>query len=1343
MTAVGERGALALTTASTLRTRPGERLADVWEEQADRLPDHPAVEADGEALTFDQLDRRANRLARFLLAQGLQAGDRIGLVFDRPVESYTAMLAVLKINAVYVPLDPAFPPDRLAYILGDADARTVLSLSSVTGLDHLPVRILRLDNESARIEEQDDSRLTGHERRETDLAYIIYTSGSTGRPKGVAIEHASICNFVRVAAETYGIEPGARVYQGMTLAFDFSVEEIWVPWLSGATVVPKPPGANLLGHELHRFLTERRITGLCCVPTLLATVEEDLPALDFLLVSGEACPQDLVARWHRPGRRFLNVYGPTEATVTATWTTLAPGKPVTIGVPLPTYSAVILDPDDPGRALPPGTIGEIGLAGPGLAAGYLGREDLTAKAFVPDFLDLPANPSGRIYRTGDLGRIGAEGEIEYHGRVDLQVKIRGYRIELTEIESVLMELPGVGAAVVDTWEPTPGNVELVGYYTARSGVPAVRADDLLAVLRDRLPAYMVPAYLERLPRIPLTPQDKVDRRALPVPSHRRAPADDAYAAPENDVEETLARALARTLGLARVSAEAHFFADLGANSLLLARFAAALRKDGAVVAPSMREIYGRPTIRQLAAVLRPAEPSLAPAGTIARTRGGRYVCCGVLQLLTFLGYSWLGAFATFHVYLWISAAGTTNALLARAAAAGSAAVVTIVMVPILLKWMLVGRWKPGEFPLWGLRYYRFWLVKTAITMNPVVLLAGTPVYVWYLRLLGARIGRGATVLSRIMPIVTDLVSIGDGALVRRDVTFPGYRAEPGKLRLGTVSIGEKAFVGEMTVLDIETVIGAGAQLGHSSSLTAGQSIPDGASWHGTPARPAEVNYRRVEPLPTGRARRTLFSLVLVGAPLLALAVVVALLAAFADTTIFVRALEIVRGSGSFQLLAAVLSMGVFLAGALAQLMAMVIVPRILHRFVVPGKIYPLYGFHHLITMIITAMTNSPFFMRLFGDASTVVGYLRKIGYRMPGVVQTGSNFGTELRQDAPLLSTVGRGTMVSDSLSVVNMDYSATSFRMSPVEIGAWNFLGNDIAYPAGARVGDNVLLGTKVMVPIDGPVRENVGLLGSPCFEIPRSVARDAEFGYLARRAERRRRLRRKNRYNTVSLLLFLLVRTLQVGVSVLLAEYALLGLPGMWGLFCSAVTLTLFTLLYPIAIERLALGRKRLTPQFVSIYDPYFWWHERLWKLSSPARLNGTPFKVLFWRLLGVRIGRRVFDDGCDMPERTPVTIGDDAVLNFGCTIQCHSLEDGSFKSDYTTIGSGAVLGVKSFVHYGVTMGDGSALEADAFLMKGEQVAPFTRWAGNPAAEIPSGEPPRQRRPSDHPTPAQKRTP
>ncbi|MDI3329751.1 MAG: amino acid adenylation domain-containing protein [Micrococcus sp.] len=437
-----------------VRWSPGERLDHLFEQRVDELRNSGqshrlAVDAEDGAFTYPALEERANRLARHLVRRGVRAGDRVGLLFDHALDAYTGMLATLKLNAAYVPLDPGFTVDRIAYVCRDAGVRAVLTRSfHLESLEAVAATVVVMDAEAGAIAAQPAHRLGADERGDPvdELAYVIYTSGTTGRPKGVAIEHASICNFVRVAAEVYGITGQDRIYQGMTIAFDFSVEETWVPWMAGATLVPKPAGAALVGQDLHDFLVERRITGLCCVPTLLSTLEDDLTRLRFLLVSGEACPADLITRWHRPDRRFLNAYGPPEATVTATWTTLAPDRRVTIGVPLPTYSVVILEPGSD-RVVARGGVGEICIGGIALATGYLNRPDLTARAFIEDSIGLPNNPSGRIYRTGDLGRIGRDGDIEYLGRIDARVKIRGYRIELTEIESVLMRPPGIARAV--------------------------------------------------------------------------------------------------------------------------------------------------------------------------------------------------------------------------------------------------------------------------------------------------------------------------------------------------------------------------------------------------------------------------------------------------------------------------------------------------------------------------------------------------------------------------------------------------------------------------------------------------------------------------------------------------------------------------------------------------------------------------------------------------------------------------------------------------------------------------------------------------------------------------------
>ncbi|HEY0690773.1 MAG TPA: Pls/PosA family non-ribosomal peptide synthetase, partial [Kribbella sp.] len=775
-----------------------------------------------------------------------------------------------------------------------------------------------------------------------------------------------------------------------------------------------------------------------------------------------------------------------------------------------------------------------------------------------------------------------------------------------------------------------------------------------------------------------------------------------------------------------------FFDELGANSLLMAQFSARLRKEASLPKLSMREIYLNPTVRQLAAALGELTPSTSrPNPTVVKpiARGSSlgYVCTGLAQLLFFLAAAYLAAWVFKTGFNWTLAAGPDRLeIVRRAAVFTSVTFFALVLMPILVKWLLVGDWKSSRIRLWSLGYLRFWVVKVLMQTNPMVAFAGSPLFTVYLRLLGMRVGRGVTIHSRSVPVATDLITVGEGAVIRKDCSFTGYRAIDGVIEIGSISVGRYAHVGEKTVLGINTRMGDGAELGHSSALQSGQAVPPGQTWHGCPAEPAPTDYRTCPPARCGPLRKITYSAIQLVSMLLGGTLG---LAAAAVAVTEIPALNGLLAAGSttltnssFYLTVAVTSWGLFLGGTVSGLLVAFTVPRLLHLLIIRGKVYPLYGFHHVVQGVITSMTNVQFFMDLFGDSSAVVHYLRALGYKLGRIIQSGSNFGAELRHDSPYLTTIGTGTTVSDALSVMNADYSGSSFRVSQVTIGERNFLGNYVAFPSQARTGDNVLLATKVMVPIDGPIRENVGLLGSPPFEIPRSVERDSQSDPLKDPAVFRRRLSAKNRHNTVTAGLFLLVRWIQLLIATLAVALALdfYAEYGEWAVLAAGLATLLLVQATAVLAERAARGFRRLTPQFCSIYDRYFWTHERLWKLLATPVYNGTPFKNVLWRLLGVRIGRRVFDDGCSIPEKTLVSIGDDAILNAGCIIQCHSLEDGSFKSGYTSIGAGSTLGVHAFVHYGVTVAEGSVLDADAFLMKGEQVNAHEWWQGNPAKQI-----------------------
>lgn len=1314
---------------NTPRWQPGERLNHLFDDSCARFGANLAVVTDDETVTYAELDRRANQVARHLIALGVKPGDRVGLMFEKCVETYVAMIAVLKANAAYVPMDPGFPADRVRYIVGDAGLKTIVSMSSlVEKLEEIGAPHVMLDAERTTIAARADGALTAEEvgAAADQTCYIIYTSGTTGNPKGVLVEHPSICNFVRVAGEQYGYRSGDRVYQGMTIAFDFSVEETWVPLMVGATLVPARRGPSLIGEDLGNFLHDREVTVVACCPTLLSTIERDLPHLRVLLVGGEACPQHLVTRWYREGRTILNSYGPTEATVTCMLTELKPEKAVTIGVPLRTYAIVILD-GETDTVVKRGGLGEICIAGIGLAKGYLNQDELTRAKFIPDFIGIPNNPSARIYRTGDLGRINDDGEVEYLGRIDTQVKIRGYRIELTEIESVLMEIPGIAQATVSTFEAEPGMPELVAYYALKQEATELQGREIAQVLRSRLPAYMVPAYFEELDAIPMSVSNKADRKKLPPPRGNRHTSNDNFVAPRSATEHELSTALQATLKLSQVSVEHDFFNELGANSLLMAQFCSKVRKNPAFAGVSMQDIYLNPTIARLADYL----DTRALGGAMKqeperfhRPSNLSYYGCGALQAAFYAVYGLAFLWLFKEGMTWTNAAaGNVVEHYFRATVFSAAMFFGMSALPIVAKWLLIGKFKEESFPVWSLKYYRFWVVKNLMRSAPMAAFYGRPLLNVYLRLLGAKIGPNAVIEARFVPVATDLFAMGANSVVRKDSTMLGYRAQSNFIYTGPVTIGANAFVGESSVLDINASMGDRTQLGHASSLQSGQHVPDGKHYHGSPAIETTSDYRPIEDVACTSLRRKIWT----GFELFALLAVIAPLAIVVSSIWYTDMASSAGASTSLLntgVIGALLwsSAAAFFGSLAIGLAAVFFIPRMAQLFLEEGKTYPLFGFHYAMQRLVFTFSNARIYNLLFGDTSYIVHYMRYVGWNLNKVDQTGSNFGTNQRHDNPFMCDIGSGTMVSDGLSMINIHQTASSFSIRKAAIGERNYLGNDIHYPPNGKTGANVLLATKVLVPVEGPVRENVGLLGSPAFEIPRMVDRDREMSEAVDQATRKSAVAKKNVHNLVTIGLYLGTRWFYVFAS-LLVTYLLVSTYQTYGILSAFVATNVVFFMgvaYFAFIERATLAFGRLKPGIVTIYDREFWGHERHWKLSdSPIVmiLGGTPFKNVINRMIGVKVGKKVYDGGSNITERTLTEIGDYATINEGVVLQPHSLEEGVFKSDYILIGNGCTVGPAAFVHYGTTMGDHSILDADSFLMKGEKLDPCTRWRGNPA--------------------------
>jgi non-ribosomal peptide synthetase-like protein len=420
---------------------------------------------------------------------------------------------------------------------------------------------------------------------------------------------------------------------------------------------------------------------------------------------------------------------------------------------------------------------------------------------------------------------------------------------------------------------------------------------------------------------------------------------------------------------------------------------------------------------------------------------------------------------------------------------------------------------------------------------------------------------------------------------------------------------------------------------------------------------------------------------------------------------------------------------IYFGGLLAAIAVILSVPRLLNLFVAPEVSHPLYGLQYELSRTIARLSNNRLLNTLFGDSSMIVHWLSLVGYDLSKSTQNGSNFGVDQRHHSPFLCSFGRNTLVSDGLLMMNMETSATAFRLRQVSMPPDTYVGNVVHYPADSKLGPNCLIATKAAIPIDGPERREVGLLGSPAFEIPRSVVRDRRFDHFKMPGIFEARLRMKLRSNLVTLGLYLLRSWLltAIGLGLVLLGFAVFGSATAvftsLALTAAGVAFVFVGAVFSILCERIVSRFKRLEPQYCSLYDPKFWAHERFWKLNYNAFLvvfNGTPMKPFFLRLQGMLVGRGVFDDGAGMTEPSLTEIGDGTTLNYRSVLQCHSLEDGTFKSDRIRLGRRCTVGVGGFVHYGAEMQQGGSLDADAFLMKGTLVEEGTRWIGNPARDV-----------------------
>ena len=564
------------------------QLFEAWVEQT---PDAIALIFKGEQLTYRELNSKANQLANYLQTLGVKPETLVGICIEPSLEMIVGILGILKAAGAYVPIDPTYPSERIAYMLDDSQLAVLLTQEKlVTSLPQHQAQVICLDSDWKEIStESKSSPITS--LTPENLAYVIYTSGSTGKPKGVLVAHRGLCNLSQAQIKLFDVQPDSCVLQFASISFDASIWEIVMALCAGARLYLGTREELQPGQPLLQLLQEQEITHLTLVPSALTALSsENLPALQNIIVAGEPCPPSLVIQW-ASGRRFFNAYGPTESTVCATVAQCFEDMDVLpIGRPIANTKIYILD-----RYLQPvpiGVPGELHLASVGLAKGYLNRPELTDSKFITN--PFSEKSSDRLYKTGDLVRYGNDGQIEFVGRIDDQVKIRGFRIELGEIESVLNQYPQVKDAIVIVREDELKTKRLYGYFIPKT--EALTSQELRQFIQDRLPDYMIPAFLIPLESFPLTPNGKVDRRALPLPKINPNELEN-YATPSTKNEQILAQIWQEVLGLKTISINDNFF-ELGGDSILAIQIIAKANQEGLEITP--KQLFGYQTIAQLA-----------------------------------------------------------------------------------------------------------------------------------------------------------------------------------------------------------------------------------------------------------------------------------------------------------------------------------------------------------------------------------------------------------------------------------------------------------------------------------------------------------------------------------------------------------------------------------------------------------------------------------------------------------------------------------------------------------------------------------------------------------------------
>jgi non-ribosomal peptide synthetase-like protein len=1300
-----------------------ELLAEIFATTVAASPSATCLKTSTRSFTYAEVDELATITARGLIRMGCRAGDIVGLWMARGPELLIAQIAIAKTGAAWLPFDSDAPVERIAICLADASAKALLTSESLLGRAKERITAAVLTPESL-ADTADQTPVNPRSLGATPdtPAYLIYTSGSTGTPKGIAISSRNVCHFLRAANAVYGINGRDVVFQGASVAFDLSMEEIWIPYLVGAALFVATPEILGAAERLPAVMEKEGITVLDTVPTLLSLLPRDFASLRLIILGGEACPAALVSRWLAADRRIFNSYGPTETTVVATIAEVRAGAPVTIGKPIANYTCYVADETQ--TLLGPDAEGELLVGGPGVAMGYLGRDALTRDKFIAN--PFPSDCRDPIlYRSGDAVALNKDGDLVFHGRIDNQVKVRGFRVELGEIEAKLSEQPGIAQAAV-VLRTDDGLDSLIAFVVPEHGDTLDRAA-LRANLRASLPAYMMPSRFECVKSLPQLSSGKINRKELKSAPLSAAATDEQEAA-QTPTEAKLLEAAKRVLPPQSIPLDADFFTELGGHSLLAARFVSIVRESPAMASLTLQDIYALRSLRKMATLLdsRPAQFKPAQDLSFAPPPLLRRFLCGAAQaialpfILGLMTAQWLGVFVSYMLLTDVDAT-LFQEIVSLLGVYVCINIATIVLA-IGSKWIIIGRMKPGRYPLWGAYYFRWWLAQRFLMLTHMKWFQGSPIIRLYLRALGARVGADA-VIGDIDIGAIDLISIGERATIGGHVIIANARVEGNEFILGCTEFGADSHVGTASVIEEDVVIAAGAELRDVTAVAHGTRIGPLEIWDGSPARrvgTVDVDAQPDWPHASASRRAVqgcLYLLLLLSMPPLGMLPIFPAFWIFdqldrwlgvadADHLLYLASIPIMAWPTAFVM--------VIVTVLFIVAIRWIVLPR------VTEGTYSVFSWFYLRKWIVAFATEIT--LEVLSSLFATV-YMRN-WYRLMGAkIGKDAEISTNLAGRYDLVE-IGEKCFIADEVVLGDEDIRRGWMHLQHVKTGARVFVGNDGVVPPGSEIPDGALIGIKSKPPENALMSPGDTWFGSPPIKLPvrqRFDGGGSNWTYEAPRWKKFMRAVFEAVHISLPTMLFITFGIWAVevfGQKLLDGKYFAV----FWIFILASVAISLALTAVVIVIKWVTMGR------YEPVVKPMWsWWAMRTeavavlyWGMAGKVLLEhlvGTPFLPWILRLFGTKFGKGVYMGMTDITEFDCVSVGDFAVLNALSALQTHLYEDRVMKVGRVKVGRGVTVGAGGTVLYDTHVGDFSRLGPWTLVMKGEDIPPHSEWAGAPA--------------------------